>query len=464
MAQADIRRKRRAGASRAAQYTEGSVIRSVLSMGFPSMIGFAATNVYDIVDMFWVARLGASSVAAVTLFFSFYWVISSANMVAGSGSVAVISRRFGEDDLPGTEAAIKESILLKLAIALLVGFVGYAFLRPVLALLGAEGEVLRLAASYGSVQLLGLGVSFSSFTIYTALRGVGEPRMAMGLMIAGVVLNLALDPFLIFGWGPFPRLAVAGAAWASILSYGFTFVAGLVIFYGGFGGLRLHLRGADPLRLGRMMKILRIGFPSGINNLSFSLGRALIMPMVAAFGADIVAVYGMSMRVTALGIMIIVGMGLGLSALVGQNLGAGKPQRAWETSIAAIRFLVGVTILFSLALLLLARPIASAFFKDPAILAIAVPTLRILSLNLPFAALGITFEMSCSGAGENRAPMFFSMLQTWLLQIPFVLIATRLMGFGYQSVWWAMLLSGMIGPAVFWFAYFRKRTWLGRRV
>ncbi len=449
---------------RAAQYTEGSVIRSVLNMGFPSMIGFAATNVYDIVDMFWVAKLGASSVAAVTLFFSFYWVISSANMIAGAGSVAVISRRFGEDDIPGTEAAIKESILLKLGIALIVGFVGYGFLWPVLRLLGAEGEILTLSASYGSVQLLGLGVSFSSFTIYTALRGVGEPRKAMVLMIAGVILNIALDPFLIFGWGPFPRLEVAGAAWASIISYGFTFIAGLVIFYGGFSAVRLHLRGADRVRMSRMMHILRIGLPAGFNSFSFSLGRAVIMPMVAAFGANVVAVYGMSMRVTALGIMIIVGMGLGLSALIGQNLGAGKPERAWDTSIASIRFLVGVTSVFSFAVILLARPITWAFFQDPDILAMGVPTLRIFALGLPFAALGITFDMSCSGAGENRAPMLFSMLHTWALQIPFILIATKLLGLGYQSVWWAMLLSGVLGPGFFWFTYFRRRTWLARKV
>ncbi|MBC8368096.1 MATE family efflux transporter [bacterium] len=451
-------------APKASQFTEGSVVRSVLRMGLPSMIGFAASNIYDIVDMFWVAKLGASSVAAVTLFFSFYWIITSANQIAGTGSVAVISRRFGEDDIPGTEAAIKESILLKLGLALIVGLVGYKFLWPVLRLLGAEGEILRLAASYGSVQLLGLGVSFSSFTIYTALRGVGEPRKAMVLMIAGVVINLILDPFLIFGWGPFPRLEVAGAAYASIISYGFTFLVGLGMFYGGFSGVRLHLRGVDRVRFSRMMKILRIGFPSGINSLSFTIGRAMIMPMVAAFGANVVAVYGMSMRVTALGIMIIVGMGLGLSALIGQNLGAGKPERAWETSIASIKFLVGVTSVFGLLLVIFARPITSAFFSDPSIIAMGVPTMRIFALGLPLAALGITFDMSCSGAGENRAPMLFSMLHTWGLQIPFVLIATKLLGLGYQSVWWAMMLSGLLGPAFFWFTYFRRKTWLQRTV
>jgi len=417
-------------------FTEGSVLRSVMRMGFPSMIGFAATNVYDIVDMFWVARLGASSVAAVTLFFSFYWVISSANQVAGSGSVAVISRRFGEDDIPGTEAAIKESILLKLILALVVGILGYLLLNPVLRMLGAEGDILRQSASYGSVQLLGLGVTFSSFTLYTALRGVGEPRMAMALMIAGVLLNVVLDPLLIFGWGPVPRMGVAGAALASVISHGFTFVAGLWIFFGGRSNVRLHLRGRDHVRMDRMMKILRIGLPSGFGSLSFSLGRAVIMPMVAAFGSGVVAVYGMSMRVTALGVLIIVGMGLGLSTLIGQNLGAGKPERAWETSMASLRFLVGFMLAYAGLLLIFARPIASAFFADPEIVDMAVPTLRILALNLPFAALGITFEMSCSGAGETRAPMVFSALHTWALQVPLILLATRVLHLGCTSVWW----------------------------
>ena len=121
------------------------------------------------------------------------------------------------------------------------------------------------------------------------------------------------------------------------------------------------------------------------------------------------------------------------------------------------------TAVFSALVLVFARPIAGAFFDEPELLGMGVTTLRVLALSVPFAALGITFDLSCSGAGETRAPMFFGMLHTWLLQLPLILLATRVLHWGYQSVWWAILVSGMLGPACFWF-YFRRRTWLGRKV
>jgi len=444
-------------------HTEGSVLRSIFHMGLPSMIGFAATNVYDIVDMFWVAKLGAESVAAVTVFFSFYWVISSANQIAGSGSLAVISRRYGEKNAGQTEAAIKEALLLKWALALICGLVGYAFLRPVLSLLGATGTVHELAARYGAVQLLGLGFSFASFTIYTALRGVGDPRKAMVLMLSGVGINIILDPLLIFGWGPFPRLGVTGAALASIIGFGATFFAGLVIFYGGWTAVRLRLRGSVPVRLARMGQMLNIGFPSGISSVSFSLARAVVMSMIAAFGAEVIAVYGMAQRVTALGIMVVVGMGLGLSALVGQNLGAGKPERARQTADAATLFCGLALTVFAAATILFARPIARAFFDAPALIEQGVVILRIFSLNLPFVGFMISMEMAITGAGQTRWPMFFSILASWILQVPLILLVTRALHLGPTAVWWSMVAAEVIALGLF-FIYYRRYRWLQTKV
>ncbi len=432
-------------------------------MGLPSMIGFGAGSVYDVVDMLWVSRLPGAPVAALTFFFPFLWLISSVNMIAGSGSVAVISRRYGEKDLLATEAAIKDAILLKLAIALFVGIVGLILLRPAMRLIGTTPEAWDQAIAYGRIYLIGLWASFSSYTMFTALRGVGDPNKAMMLMLSGVVLNLILDPLFIFGPGPFPALGIAGAALATVIAYAFTFLAGLALFFGGRTSVRLRLTGGPPISLRRMGEILRIGFPSGLNSLSFSLGRTIIMPMIAVYGTDVIAAFGMAQRITGFGIMLIVGMGLGLSALIGQNIGAGKPERAWRVSIRSIQFTALANVAFALVLILFAVPIARSFFTSATEIATAALTLKIMAIGLPLVAVGILLEMSCSGAGENRVPLLFSMFSTWVLQVPLIILATKVLHLDYYWAWWSFFISALISPALFWI-YFRKRTWLQRKV
>ncbi len=440
-------------------HTEGSVIGAVTRMGLPSMIGFGAASIYDIVDMLWVSRLGGAPVAALTFFFPFLWVITSVNQIAGSGSVAVISRRYGEKDKAGSEAAIKEAILLKLMLAFLVGGLGYLILEPGLKLIGTTPDAWDQAVAYGRISLLGLGASFSSYTVFTALRGVGDPNRAMALMLAGNLLNMLLDPLLIFGVGPLPALGVQGAALASVIAYGFTFAVGLWIFFTGRTNVRLRLRGSLGISAKRMWTMLRIGAPSGMSSLSFSLGRTVIMPWIATYGTEVVAAYGMAQRVIGFGIMLIVGMGLGLSALIGQTLGARKLERAWETAIRSLQF-SGVSMgLYSAALLLAAPLIARAFFGVGPEVEPAVMTLRIIALALPFTGVGIMLDMTCSGAGETRVPLAFSVFHTWVLQVPGVFIAARWLELPYSALWWVFVIAAAIPPMIFGF-YFRTRHWM----
>ncbi|MBD3168294.1 MAG: MATE family efflux transporter [candidate division Zixibacteria bacterium] len=443
--------------------TEGSIFGSIFKMGLPSMIGFAAVNLYDVVDMFWVAKLGPENVAAITIFFSFYWVISSANQIAGTGSVALISRRYGEKDFPATEAAIKEAILLKWMLAIFFGILGYIFIRQILALLGAETNVLQLSIEYGIIQLYGLGVSFAVFTIYTALRGVGDPNKAMGLMIAGVVLNMALDPFLIFGWWIFPEMGIRGAALASVISRSFAFIVGLVIFYGGFTSVRLHLKGQMRVSMLRIWQMIKIGFPSGINSISFSLSRLVIMPMVTVFGTNVVAAYGVGMRVTAMAIMIVVGMGLGVSALTGQNLGAKKFDRAKETAYKSILFTAAVMTGFSLFFILGADFIVKFFFDTEPLVSLGKEVIRILAMTLPAIGIAKVIEMIYAGAGDNKPSMVFSLIYSWILLIPAILITTKLLDFDHTAVWWSMVFSGYAGTVLF-FMYFKREKWLEKLI
>jgi len=432
-------------------------------MGVPSMIGFGSGNIYDLIDMYWVSRLGPEPVAAITFFASFLWLAHSANMIVGVGSVAVISRRYGEKDIPRTELSIKETVFLKWIVAILFGILGYLVTPIALNLLGARGHVLDLGITYGRIIFIGLGFNFATYSLFTALRGVANPNKAMVLMISFNLINIILDPFMIFGWWIFPAMGVAGAAWASVISYIFAFTAGMVLFFSGAANVKLHFRGKEHVRISSMRQILKIGFPSAIGSLSFSMARIVVMPMIAVFGVGVVAAYGVGIRISAFGIMVLVGIGLGLSALIGHNLGANKKERAKKTAYQSIALGVGIMTVMGLIVFSGADFIMGKFFDDPGIKGTGIILLRILAIGFPFLGFHLMIENVYTGVGENRPAMMFNIIHSWLLEVPAIYVSTQVIGLSEVAVWWS--ISGATAvSALAYFMYFRNGKWLHVKV
>ncbi len=444
-------------------HTEGSIIGSILRMGLPSMIGFLSGTIYDLVDMFWLARLGAPQVAAVTIFATFYWVLGSANQIVGAGSVSVISRRYGEKKYDHAEAAIKESLLLKIGCGIIFGFLGYTFAGLGMRLLGAQNEVIVMGIEYGRILCFGMAVSMASYTVYTALRGVGDPNKAMMIMLAGTVLNVILDPLLIFGWLGFPKMGIRGAALASVIAYFTTFTAGMIIFFGGYTNVRLRLKSTVKIQLRNMWKILKIGIPPGINSISFSLSRSVVMALIAVFGTNVVAAYGVGNRIIHIGIMMIVGLALGSANLIGHNLGANKKERAWKTSYQAIVLAGGIMTLFGAITAIFTRTIVTFFFQDPVIVDLGVTLLRIQAIAFPMWGIIIMIEDIFTGAGDTIPPTVVGIRPAWVLEIPAILFMTRVLHMNQNGVWWAIVVSTFIGAAIMW-KWYRRGKWLERKV
>lgn len=444
-------------------HTEGSIIGSILRMGVPSMIGFALGNIYDLVDMYWLSRLGPGPVAAITILSPLLWVVHSANMIVGAGSVAIISRRYGEKDPLRTALAIRETILLKWLAALSFGLLGYASAPQVVRLLGAEGAVVDQAVIYGRIIFLGLGFNFATYSVFTAMRGTANPNLAMGLMISLNVLNMLLDPIFIFGWWIVPALGVAGAAWASIISYALTFSTGMILLSSGRTNVRLGLAGRQRIQWAIMGSILKIGTPSAIGSVSFSLARTVVMPLVALFGTGVLAAYGVVTRVSAFGIMLLVGIGLGLSALIGHNLGAGKRERAQRTANQAILLSVGIMLGMGVLCFIGAEFVMRRFFDEPDIVARGADFLRILALGFPFLAVHLAVENVYGGVGENRPAMIVNILHSWVLEVPAIYLCVKVFGWGPNSIWWA-ITGASVASAVGYYLYFRRGRWLDVKV
>ena len=283
--------------------------------------------------------------------------------------------------------------------------------------------------------------------------------MALVLMLASNILNMVIDPILIFGYLGMPAFGIRGAAYASVFSYCLTFGVGLYLFYGDRTNVKLHLSGAAAVQVSTMWKMVKIGIPAWLGDLSFSGSRLVIVPMIATFGTSVVAAYGIGTQVTSLGVMILVGIGLGLSSLIGHNLGGGKKERARKTADQAILLGVGIMVIFALVIIVFARMIMGMFFDNADTIAYEVTLLRIFAIGFPFIGAFIMLEEIHLGVGLNMPAMVITIIHSWGFQVLPILIVTELFGFGEIAVWWVFSVAIMVSSAIF-YQYYRKGKWL----
>lgn len=448
-----------------ADYTEGSVTGAILKMGLPSMVGFLAQQLYLLADMFWISRLERSqeAVAGVTFFGSVLSVFFAINNLIGPGSIAVISRRYGEKDYDRTEKAIKETLVLKLASGLLFAAFGYFFLDDTLRLAGATGEAYAQGLAYGGTLILWLPILFATYSVFTAMRSVANPQMAMALMLGSNILNLGLDPVLMFGWFGLPAMGIAGAAWATVISFSLAFVIGVTLFYFDCTNVRLHVRSRIPMDIQSMWAQIRIGVPAWIGDVSFSLSRLVLTPIIATFGSAVVAAYGVGMQVFGLGFSFLVGIGLGVSSLIGQTVGSGKPERARIVADRSILLGVAVMTFHGLVVFVFAQPIMRIFFSDPTVITEGVLLLRIFAVGFPFYGAFFMTETVHYGVGLNTPVMIMATVHSWGFQVLPAFVLTSLIGFGALGVWWVLTAAGIVSAFVF-YRYYRRGRWLTARV
>jgi putative MATE family efflux protein len=446
-------------------YTEGSVMTAILKMGLPSMFGFMSQNIYGLVNTFWVSRLpqSESAVAGITFFNSLAWFLGTFNHLIGPGSVAVISQRYGEKQYDKAEKAIKETLVLKLACGAIFGIIGYLFLPQLMWLVGARGEALDLGLAYGRVIFVGLPVNYAIWTIFTALRGTANPHKAMALMLGFSVLNIVLDPIMIFGWLGCPAFGMVGAAYASVITFTTIFLIGVWLFFSGRTNVRLHWKSKERMSLDTMWILVKIGIPSWLAEMSFSSSRLVIMPLIAGFGTAVVAAYGVGQQIMGLGFTLMVGIGLGLSALIGHTVGAEKIQRAKQTGDHSIKLGVAIMAVFGLAVFILARQVVGVFFKDPETITHGVNLLRILALGLPFFGVFMMIEFVHTGVGLNMPTMIVNIINAWGLQILPIFVIRAFFEGGELSVWWILVVANAISACGFYW-YYRRGKWLTVRV
>jgi putative MATE family efflux protein len=324
----------------------------------------------------------------VTISITIRWVINSLANGLGVGGMAVVARRIGEQHRAAAEHAAWQTILLGLITTVVMSGLGLLGARPLLSLLGADETVLPLGLSYLHVAFGGMVTLVLVFVINSMLRGAGEARLAMAVLFLSTAVNVVLEPVLIFGLGPFPALGVAGSAWAFVLGFGAGMALQIVILLRGRAriGINLHDLRPDPVL---MKRIVRIATPSAVQMILRASSRLIIIGLVGMYGTFATAGYGVANRLLLIAIIPIFGLGNATGTLVGQNLGAHKPERAAQSAWWVSGYSAGYMALAGTALFVFARPLISLFDSTPAVVSFGVEALIVLAL----AFLGILISV-----------------------------------------------------------------------
>jgi putative MATE family efflux protein len=443
-------------------YTTAPIGRAVIMLAVPMVMEMAMESIFAIADVFWVAHLGADAVATVGLTESMMTMIYTAAMGLSIGAMALVARRTGERDPEGASRAAGQSILLGVIVAALIAAIAAPQASRLLGVMGASADVIRTGSGFTRVMLGGNATVLLLFLMNAVFRGSGDASIAMRVLWFGNLLNIVLGPCFIFGVGPFPALGVTGAAVATNIGRGSAVGYQLVTLARGRGRVKLtrrHLR----LDLSIMKSVLRL---SGSGTLQILIGTASYVGLVrilSVFGSDALAGYTIGIRVIIFALLPAFGVSNAAATMVGQNLGAGRPDRAeravWTAAVYNMIVLGVVGLLFLVG----AGFIARLFTSDPAVQPFAIGCLRIVSLGFVFYACGMVLTQSFNGAGDTWTPTVINLFIFWLWEIPLAWWLAVRAGLGPRGVFIALTIA-YSSLAVVSAVLFKQGRWKTKKV
>jgi MATE family, multidrug efflux pump len=443
------------------EYTDGPIGRAVLLLAIPMVLELLLESVFAVVDVFFVAKLGADAVATVGLTESIETLVYSVAMGLSMGATATVARRIGERDADGAAVAAVQALALALIIALPLGLGGWLMARPLLALMGATPGVLA-NSTYAAIVFGFNGVIVTLFLINAVFRGAGDAAIAMRVLWIANAINLCLDPCLIFGLGPFPELGVTGAAVATTTGRTIGVVVQIVALSRGVGRIRIrreHLR-IDPQI---MMNMVRLSGTAVFQILVSTTSYMGVMRILATFGSAALAGSTIAIRIVIFVLLPSWGLSNAAATLVGQNLGAKRPDRA-EASVWRACVYNGVLLgVISVFFVTFAEAVVSAFTSDPQVVPIAVKGLRIISGGFVFYACGYVLTQAFNGAGDAVTPTWINIGCCWLGELPFAYLLSHTLGMGPDGAFWAMAVAFSVMSLVA-ALIFRRGTWKTAKV
>ncbi|HOR86497.1 MAG TPA: MATE family efflux transporter [Bacillota bacterium] len=438
------------------QGEQKKLLKEILTLSVPTMLGLMFETLYEIVDMAWVAKLSINSVAAVTIFATIWWILDIVNSIIGISSVTLISRFYGAGDKEKTVEAIEQTIIFKFLLALIVGILMSFIIPYILYPISGNREVLELATIYGRIRLITLPLAFSSYTVNTALRCVGDAKKPLYIMTLSGVLNMILDPIMIFDIMPYVGirgmgLGIAGAAYATVISQAIAFFVGLYILMSGRTFVRIGFKRGIYFVKSLDIKLIKIGLPTGLESLLRNMGSFVVMKFISSFGVVVVAAFGICIRIIGLIAMPIFGLQMGTGVIVGQNLGSSESERAEKAGYLTAKLSFIFMLAAGIILALTPGPIMGIFTADEEIIRIGAAFLRYFTIAAVFMGPAGSLSSILNGAGDNMPAMMGALISIWFVQIPLLYVSIQLLQLSVEWVW----ISYIVAYAVHYYVILR---------
>jgi putative MATE family efflux protein len=437
--------------------TKGSIPRHLAAIAAPMLLGNLLNVGNSLIDTLWLGRIvGDAAVGATAVSWPVVFIFVAVAAGATMATSVLVAQYFGGGDTGAVERTVATSFTIAIAVGFICSVVGYAFSDTVLRMLKTPPAVMVLASQYLRIMFIGFGFMYLMFLVTAILRGLGDTRTPLYFMAIGVAVNALLDPLLIAGPGPFPRWGVGGAAVASVIST----VVSLVL-----GVSYLNLRGSivafKPHRLrffrSEAVQIFKIGIPSMIQHSLISLGMAAMTFIVNLFGAQAISAFGAAGRIDSIAFMPAMSLGMAISTLVGQNLGAGRFDRARESFRWGVAFTIAITGGCAIVFFLVPSALVSIFVSDPGVIRIGTGYLRIVGPSLVCFAVMFAVNGVINGAGQTMVTMIFSLVSLWGIRVPVAWFLSRT-SLGVTGIWIGFAASSTIMMAVS-YGYYRSGKW-----
>ena len=421
-------------------FTTGNLNRAIVLLAIPMVLEMVLESLFAVVDVFWVGRLGADAVATVGLTESLLSLVFAVGLGLALSTTAMVARRIGEKDPEGAATAGVQAIFIGIGTSLLIGVPCWVFAPKLLQIMGASPEIVAGGSGYARIALGGCGAVLMLFLNNAIFRGAGDAAVAMRLLWVSNIINLVLDPCLIFGWGPFPKLGVTGAALATFIGRS---IGVLYQFY------RL-LRGTERIRilasqirvdLHVLWRLIRVSVTGILQFAVADVSWIGLVRIVSMFGPAALAGYTIAIRILIFVILPSWGLSNAAATLVGQNLGAKQPERAersvWLTGLYNMLFLGTVGVVFAI----FAEPIIRLFTSDPAVVPLATTCLRILSYGNVAYAYGMVMLQAFNGAGDTITPTIVNFIGFCLLELPLAYVLAKPLQFGAKGAYYAIVFA-----------------------
>ncbi|MBT8298878.1 MAG: MATE family efflux transporter [Maribacter sp.] len=441
------------------EFTSGSIRKAIFMLSIPMILEMMMESIFAIVDIAYVSQVSVNAVATIGLTESVITLVYAIAIGLSMAATAVVARRIGEKDIKGARESAVQAIFLGVLVSLLVGVLGFLYAKDILALMGAQPDLIN--EGYGYTQLL-IGGNITIlllFLINAIFRGAGDASIAMWTLVLSNGLNIILDPIFIFGWGPVPEFGVMGAAIATNIGRGTAVLFQLGILFFGWGRIKLGIKDI-VVRFLVMFNLIKVSLGGIAQFLIGTSSWVFLMRMMSEFGSEVLAGYTIAIRVMLFTLMPSWGMSNAAATLVGQNLGAKQPDRAetsvWKTGKYNAYFMAIVSVIY----LFFAYDIVGWFNDNPVVVENGGLCLQIIAAGYIFYAYGMVVTQAFNGAGDTKTPTKINFIAFWMFQLPFAYLAAIAFDLGALGVFLAITLAEVMLAiiAIIWFkrGYWKK--------